>query len=292
MATTESESSIDSPARYIDPIQPTYTQGNIAMGRTVDTSNREHENPSAGFPDIIPIPELPRAGLSEIPRPQQQNLTQDTHLVLQGSRYADRLAMHDWVNSGQHGSQAVPLFSACKSVPVQSAPLRIGNSSAPLVDTASHSPAERVDPAYSAYASENHTMRRNLISPLQADTSHHSHATSAEPLRTMLILQLSRAGLCQIPGNQQNVLAQGTHRRVQGMNHEYNPSTAPRNDIGHHAMQTGLSFTSPNVAAVQSVPLRGGSSSAPQVDRAEHLPSGWVYTPPSVEIGSPQHTSA
>ncbi len=184
MATTESESSIDSPDRLTDPVQPTYAPGNNVMGQTVEISNREHENQSEEFPDIIPIPEVPRTGFSQVPRTQQQNLTQDT------------------------------------------------------------------------------------TSPLQADTSNHAHATqSAESLHTMPIPQLPRAGLRQIPGNQQNILAQG-------------------------ATQTGPSFISPTVASVQSIPFQGGSSSAPQGNRAEHVPSGWVYTPPGIEVGSPQYTSA
>ncbi len=100
MAPTESKSSINSPSWRIDPGQPTYAPGNNAMGRTVDTSNRVHVNQSAGFPDIIPIPELSRSGLSNIPRTQQQNLTQGTPFGLQGSRYTYRSATHEWDNSG------------------------------------------------------------------------------------------------------------------------------------------------------------------------------------------------
>ncbi len=184
------------------------------------------------------------------------------------------------------------MFSALNSVPAQSFPLRIGSDSAPLMDRASHSPVERVDRAHSARAPENHTLRRNLISPLQAGTFHHAHATrSAESLRTMPIPQLPLAGLRQIPRNVQNILPQGSNSGVQGIRQEHNPWTPERNNIGRHSTQTGPSFAPPNVASVQSVLLRGGSSSAPQVNRAEHVPSGWVYTPPGVEIESTRYTS-
>ena len=54
MPTAESECSINSPARRIDPVQPTYAPGSNVMGTTVDISNRVHVNQRARFPDIIP----------------------------------------------------------------------------------------------------------------------------------------------------------------------------------------------------------------------------------------------
>ena len=258
-----------------------------------ENSHHAHADRSVQYPHIIPIPEFPRAHPPQILRAEQRQFQQNSHNGLQETRCEYHPWTQDWSSSSHQANHAVPLFSERNHATVQSVAHRFGSSSAPLINQVNHSPAKRIDPAYSAHTPENRTMGRDSILSQQADILRHAHANrSAESHRTMPIPEFPGTVRRQISSAQQNIHPQDPHCTLQAIHRQCNPWRIERDDSAHNPSQTAPSFSSPNVAAGQSVPLRGGSSTASEVNRAEHVPLDWVYTRPGVDVQSNRHTVA
>ncbi len=292
MESSASESSIASPSEHIETVQSAHLPGNNAVVQDqvrslpCDDSHHAHANRAVQYPNTVPIPEFLRAFPPRISRAEQRQFQQSSHSALLGIRCEFHSSAHDWNNSSHQASHAVPLFSERNSVPVQSVTNRIGSSSAPLMNRANHSPAECIDRAYSAQTQENSMTGRDLLSSLQAETLNHIHANQrAESLRAMPFPELPQTSLLRRPRAQQNNLPHSPGSGPPAKHREYNPWRRERND-------GGPLFSSSNVAAGQSVPLHGGSSTAPEANRGEHVPLGWVYTAPVLDVQSHQHTLA
>ncbi len=117
MASTVSESSIDSPAERIVPVQPPHAPGingmvqNQTRSLPAGDSYHAHANRDVQHPQIVPIPECPRDLPPQTTRAQQRQFQQSSHSGLQEARCEYKSWTLESKNSKQYASHAISLFS-------------------------------------------------------------------------------------------------------------------------------------------------------------------------------------